>query len=395
MDGQQRSIRLADRMTAFRESEIRMMFDKAEQQSGDLVRLEIGEPDFDTPSHIIEAASQAAHDGETHYTHNAGIIELREAIARKLQRENGVTADPESEIAVTTGGMEAIQFAMMSTVNPGESVIVPTPGWPNYFTIARMLDIEPIEVPLPTDREFALAPDRIEEAMDDSTRAIVLPSPANPTGRVFDTEAVRSVVDIAVEHDAIVIADEVYEKLTYDSDSRGILSATDAPDSVISVNSFSKSYAMTGWRVGWMVGPPPIVDAARQLHQGTTTCAPSISQHAGLAALEGPQEPIEEMKRAFEQRRDYLVERIEDIPHISCVPPEGGFYAFLDVRELDGTSLDIATRLLEEYGVVTVPGSGFGEIGEGYLRLSFANSMDRLELGFDRIEEMVRSELDT
>jgi aspartate aminotransferase len=383
---------LADRMQGFPESDIRRMFDLAENHEGDLVRLEIGEPDFDTPEHIIEAAAEAAREGHTHYTHNAGILELREAIARKLARDNGLDVDPASEVAVTVGAMEAVYFSLLATVNPGEEVVIPTPAWVNYFTMSGAVDFEPVEVPLPEETGFALDPDRIAEAVTEDTRVIVLTSPNNPTGRVFDSDAAREVVEIAAENDAYVIADEVYEQITYDTEPTNVAANTDHFENVISVSAFSKTYAMTGWRVGWLAAPEPIVQSVRKLHQASTTCAPSISQHAALEALEGPQEPIEEMLDAFSERRDYVVERIEDIDGVDAVPPEGGFYTFLDVRELEGSSLDVAERLLTEYDVVTVPGSGFGDAGEGYLRLSFANSIDRLEAGFDRIEAMVADE---
>jgi len=359
---------LADRMNGFPESDIRRMFDLAEAHDGELVR-------------------------HTHYTHNAGIEELREAIARKLARDNDFDVDPDSEVAVTVGAMEAVYFSLLATVNPGEEVVIPTPAWVNYFTMSGAVDFEPVEVPMAEGTGFALDPDRIREAVTDDTRIIVLTSPNNPTGRVFDPEAAREVVEIAAENDAYVIADEVYERITYDTDPTNVAAHADHFENVISVSAFSKTYAMTGWRVGWLAGPEPIVQSVRKLHQASTTCAPSISQHAAVEALEGPQEPIEEMLDAFSERRDYVVDRIADIDGVDAHPPEGGFYLFLDVRKLEGSSLDVAERLLTEYDVVTVPGSGFGDAGEGYLRLSFANSLDRLEAGFDRIEAMVEDEL--
>ncbi|MFB6218619.1 MAG: pyridoxal phosphate-dependent aminotransferase [Halobacteriaceae archaeon] len=383
---------LADRMQSFQESDIRRMFDLAEEHEGDLVRLEIGEPDFDTPEHIIDAAADAAKGGATHYTHNAGIRELREAIARKLDRDNDLDVEPGSEVAVTVGAMEAVYFSLLATCNPGDEVVIPTPAWVNYFTMAGAVDFEPVEVPLPEETGFALDPDRIADAVTADTRVVVLTTPNNPTGRVFDTDAAREVVEIAAANDAYVIADEVYERITYDTEPTNVAANTPHREHVISVSAFSKTYAMTGWRVGWLAGPDPIVQSVRKLHQASTTCAPSVSQHAALEALEGPQEPIREMLDAFAARREYVVERIDDIDAVDAADPEGGFYVFLDVRELAGSSLDIAERLLTEYGVVTVPGSGFGDAGEGYLRLSFANSKERLAEGFDRIEAMVADE---
>jgi aspartate aminotransferase len=389
---QETTLPLAGRVEEFRESEIRRMFDLAEAQDGELIRLEIGEPDFNTPEHIVEAAYEAGLDGATHYTHNAGIPALRNALADEMGAEHDLHADPADEICVTVGGMEAIYYALLAVADPGDEFVVPTPAWPNYFTIADLLDLNTVEVPLPAERQFDLDPRRVADTVSDDTAAVVLTSPSNPTGRVYDEETLAAVIETAADHDAYVVADEVYKQLVYEGSRRSIAALTDR-ENVVSVGSFSKTYAMTGWRVGWMVAPAPIVDAARKFQQGTTTCAPSISQHAALAALTGPQEPIRKLKRAFHERQEFVVDRLETLP-LSCPTPQGGFYAFINVTELDGSSFDVARRLLEEYGVVTVPGSGFGDHGEGYLRVSFANDLDRLRLGFDRIEALVRTELE-
>lgn len=384
--------RLANRATSVERSSIRLMFDLAqEHDSEDLVHLEIGEPDFDTPDHIVEAASEAAADGQTHYTSNAGLPELREAIAADMARD-GVTVDPRSEILVTTGAMEALHLAMLTTVDPGEEVVVPTPLWPNYRTQVKLADAIPIEVPLPHEEGFALDSDRIIDAMSDETAAVVLTSPSNPTGSVYEQDAVARVVEAAVEHDAYVIADEVYKGLVYGDQPTGIAGYVDAADHVLTVSSCSKTYAMTGWRLGWLAGPEAVVDAATKLHESTTACAPSVSQHAAIAALEGPQDDVESMHEAFRERRDYVVDRLDDIPDVSCAEPEGAFYAFVDVSSLDASSLSVAKNLLYDHGVVTTPGSGFGDAGEGFLRMSFANGLERLEVGLDRFEAFVREE---
>ena len=385
---------LAERTDAFEESDIRRMFDRAEERGGDLVRMEIGEPDFDTPEHIVDACTEAAMAGATHYTHNAGITALREAIADRYARDVDRTVDPDSEVAVTVGAMQAVNFALQAVADPGDEVVVPTPGWVNYFTIASLLDLEPVEAPLPDDDGFDLDVGTVETAISDDTSAVVVNSPSNPTGRVYETDAIRAVIELAADHGAVVIVDEVYDQIVYGEDPPRVASLAGEYDNVVSVNSFSKAYAMTGWRVGWMVAPPPIVNAARQFQQGTTTCAPSIAQHAAVEALEGPQEPIDAMQDAFAERRDFVVDRVAALPDVSCPTPEGGFYAFLDVTTLDGSSFDVAGRLLDDHGVVTVPGSGFGDHGEGYLRISFANDLDRLREGFDRIERFLANELE-
>jgi aspartate aminotransferase len=278
--------------------------------------------------------------------------------------------------------------------DPGDELVVPTPAWVNYFTIADLLDLEAVEAPLAAADEFDLVAGPIEAAITEDTSAVVVNSPSNPTGRIFDADAIRNVVELAADHGAYVVADEVYDQITYGQDRPSVAAVAGEYDNVVSINSFSKTYAMTGWRVGWMVAPPPIVDAARKFQQGTTTCAPSIAQHAAVEALEGTQEPIEEMQAAFERRCEFVVDRIAELPEVSCPTPQGGFYAFVDVSSLDGSSFDVARRLLNDYGVVTVPGSGFGEQGEGYLRLSFANDIDRLREGFDRIERFLADELE-
>lgn len=374
------------------ESLIRYMFEQANALAGDrdLVRLEVGEPDFDTPSHVVVAAHDAATAGETHYTSNAGIPPLRDAIAAKMRRENDLDVAAEN-VVVTTGAMEALYLGLMAVVDPGDEIVVPTPTYTNYLAMATMLDAEVVEVPLSPESGFALDADAVAEAITDDTAAAVLNTPCNPTGQVFDAEPLARVVATADAHDAYVVADEVYEGLIYEGSPRGTAAVSDHPESVITVNSCSKKYAMTGWRLGWLVAPPEIVDATRRLHQGTTSCASSISQHAALAALTGPQEPFEEMKASFAERREYVVDRVADLPGVACPTLEGAFYAFLDVRHLDESSLDLAERILHEAGVVLAPGSAFADAGEGYLRLSFASDLENLEAGFDRLEPWFRN----
>jgi aspartate aminotransferase len=371
-----------DRVRACTRSRIRVMFDLAQATDGDLVRLEVGEPDFDTPEHATEAAVAAARGGATHYTSNAGLPELRTAISETLDREYGVRHGPE-EVVVTTGGMEALHLAALCTLSPGSEYLIPTPGWPNYFSQARLADARPVEVPMPYP--YDLDADRVVDAMSDDTDAVVLCSPSNPTGRVFDPDAVRTVVAAAADHDAYVVADEVYAALTYDRDPTGVAALTGHPEHVLTVGSCSKSHAMTGWRVGWLAGPAAVVDEATKIRESTTASTSSVGQHAALAALTGPQEPVEAMYDAFRERRDYVADRLDEMPGVEAPRPQGAFYAFLEPAT-DEASLPLAKRLLREEGVVLAPGEGFGEAGEGRLRLSFANSMERLEAGLDRLE---------
>jgi len=384
---------VTDRVASVDRSKIRVMFDMAEASDDeDLVRLEVGEPDFDTPEHITEAAFEAARGGATHYTSNAGLPELRQAISDRLQKDRGVDVDPDA-ITVTAGGMEALHLAMLAVVGPDEEVVIPSPSWPNYVQQARLADARPVEVPMPEAEGFDLDPERVIEALSADTALVMLNSPSNPTGRVFDDDAVREVVDAAARHDAYVIADESYAALTYEGEYRGIAGLVEHPERVLTVGTCSKEYAMTGWRLGWLAGPETVIDHVTKIHESTTACASSVAQHAAIAALTGPREPIEEMREAFHRRRDLVMDRIDEMPGLSCPRPEGAFYAFVDVSPLEGTSMDVAERLLKEYGVVVAPGDGFGDAGQGRIRISFANSVERLETGLDRIEAMARDEL--
>jgi aspartate aminotransferase len=371
--------------------QIRRLFDLANEHDGDdVVHLELGEPDFATPEHVVEAAVAAARGGETNYTPNAGIDPLRRAIAERT-RARGIDADAE-RVVVTTGGVEALYLTLLTVTDPGDEVVVPTPAWPNPLSQARLAGADPVEVSLSPADGFEFDADRIIEAITDRTGAVVLTSPSNPTGRVFDVSEMNRVVEAAARHDAHVVADEVYHELTYGGTPRSLAAVTDRPDRVVTIDSCSKTYAMTGWRVGWLVGPEPVTAAVTKIHESTTSCVNTPAQHAALAALTGPDEPAREMKAAFERRRDAVVDRLREVPGVSVTPPEGAFYAFVDASGLPGSSMDIAERLLFEYDVVAAPGSAFGRGGEGHVRFSFANDLERLELGVERFERMVRTE---
>ena len=381
----ERGPRLAARADAIERSKIRYMFDRAAAIDRELVHLEIGEPDFDTPPHITEAAYQAARDGATHYTSNAGIQPLRNAIAGRAQQLHEYDTDPDTEIVVTAGAMEAIHLAMLAVVNPGDEVVIPEPAWPNYRAQVQLAGGTPIPVCLDSASGFDLDPGRVIDAISSDTAAVLLNSPSNPTGRIYDSQAIADVVDTAAEHDAYVIADEVYARIQFGTFQPAIRAVTDQPEHVLVVDSVSKAYAMTGWRVGWLIGPQAVIDVATKFHESVTACAAAPAQHAALAALEGDQAPVEHMRDAYHDRRDVLCSRIENISGISCRPPDGAIYVFVDVRELGSDSLAVAETLLEEHDLVTAPGSGFGEPGEGFLRLSIANSEANLHAGADAL----------
>lgn len=387
---------LASRAGSFGGSKIREMFDLAERHAEEeLVRLEVGEPDFDTPEFVIDAAHRAAMDGDTHYTSTKGVLDLREAIAELSGSAHGHELDPATQVLVTTGGTEALYLAFLCAVDPGDEVIIPEPAWPNYEMQTRLIGATPTNVELPPAQDFELVPERVTGSITDDTAAVVLTTPCNPTGQVYDPAAIREVVDAAAAHDAYVIADIIYERINFSGQRQTVASCVNDRSNVIEVNSASKGYAMTGWRVGWLTGPPAVIDAAQALRQCTSLCPNSLSQRAAIAALEGPQEPFERMVDAYRDRRDYLVDRVGDIPHISSTNPEGTFYTMLDLTALEESSMDIAKELVTEYATVTTPGSAFGSTGEGHLRLSFANSLERLEFGLDNIERMVRDKTES
>lgn len=380
---------LSDRAADLEYSVVREMFERAAAIDEPLVHLEIGEPDFDTPAHVVDAAMAAVRDGATHYTSSTGLPALREAIATRPRGPDAY--DPTTELTVTTGGMEALYAALQVTVDPGDSVVLPTPTWPNYLTQTRLAGGRPVEVALPAAEGFALEAERVIEAITPDTAAVVFSSPCNPTGRVFDPDEVAAVVDAAADHGCYVIADEVYDGILYGDQPTGIAGYVDRDDVVLTVNSCSKRYAMTGWRVGWLGGPAQVVDAAAKLRGYVTACPPTPSQHAALAALTGPQDRAAAMAAEFATRRNFLVDRLAEIPSIRATRPDGAIYTFVDVSALGDDSLAVADRLLEEYGVVTAPGTGFGTAGMGWLRLSFATAREQLERGCDRLERMVRT----
>jgi aspartate aminotransferase len=292
---------------------------------------------------------------------------------------------PIEEVVVTVGGVEALQLTALSVVGPGEELLYPGPAWPNYHTQALLADGRPVEVPLRAEDGFDLDADRMIERMGPKTALVILNTPANPTGRIFDREAVRAVVEAAEDNGTYVIADEVYTGLTYDGECEGIAAYTGHPEHVLTVGSTSKTHAMTGWRMGWLAGTTTVVDEVVKIREATTSCASNPGQHAAIEALTGPQEPYEAMYDAFAERRDYVVDRIADIDGLSAPRPQGAFYAFLE-PDVDVDDLAFAKYLCREHDVVLAPGSAFGEAGVGRLRLSFASSLERLEAGFDRIE---------
>jgi aspartate/methionine/tyrosine aminotransferase len=381
-------------MNAIPFSGIRKIFHAAvelESQGQQVIHLEIGRPDFDTPQHIKDAAKQALDTGFVHYTSNYGILELREAIAEKLLNENGIRVDPQSEIIVTLGVNQALSTIMLALLDPGDEVLVPDPFYLNYLSCIRLAQARAVQVPLREENEFQVAPPDLKQAITHKTKIIILNSPHNPTGAVLDRQTLEAIAKIATEHDLLVLSDEIYEKLIYDGiKHHSIASLPGMEERTITVNGFSKAYSMTGWRLGYIAACQGLIDPLIRAHQYIATSANSFAQKGGVAAYRGPQDCVQEMVSEFDRRREYLVEALEQIDGVSCIRPQGAFYAFPSVKELDVPDEKLAYYLLREARVALVPGSAFGECGQGYLRLSYANSYENIQAAVDRIRHALR-----
>jgi aspartate/methionine/tyrosine aminotransferase len=373
------------RVQSIEPSPIRKIIDLAETRP-DIIGLHAGEPDFPTPKHIVEAGSRALDDGYTHYTHGAGILVLREAISRKLLQENGIEANPKTEITVTAGGFAAIFATIQATINPGDEVIVLQPSWPSYAGFVRLADGVPVPVSL-RGPDFEPSRADLKERITERTRMILVNSPNNPTGAVYSQNCLFELAKLAKEHGLLVLTDEVYEKIIFDGNKHfSIASRAEFKDSTITVNSFSKTYAMTGWRIGYVVASESITNGIRKMHGYMASCAPSSAQKAALEALSGSQDCISEMIDEYRRRRDLIVRGLNEIDGFQCMPPKGTFYAFSSVSRIGIPSAKIAEELLEQARLAGIPGSAFGEAGEGYLRLSFATSQRNIQEALARIK---------
>jgi aspartate/methionine/tyrosine aminotransferase len=377
------------RTQLIRPSGIRQLFDLA-QAMGDVISLGIGEPDFDTPHHIREAAKRALDAGYTRYTPNAGFPDLRDALSVKVAQVNGLDYTPQ-EVLVSDGGCTgALLLALLTLVDPGDEVIISDPGFVVYEAVTRIVGATPVVVAVREENDFRLIPEDVARVVTPKTKLVVLNSPSNPTGGVQRSDDLAGIAEVAKQHDLYVVSDEVYETMLYDGVRRQSIAAFDGMRRrTVTVNSFSKTYAMTGWRVGYAVGAREIIDQMITLQQYTMVHAPAVSQRAALAALTGPQDFIEQMVAVFDERRRFLVPRLNEIDGFRCPMPKGAFYAFPNVEGLGMTSEALAQFLLQAGGVAVVPGSAFGAGGEGYLRLSYAQPLTTLEAACDRIERAV------
>jgi aspartate/methionine/tyrosine aminotransferase len=381
---------LSERVNSIQTSPIRKLIDLV-AKTPNVIGLHCGEPDFDTPAHIREAAKKALDEGYTRYTHTAGLMELREAIAEKLRRENNLKADTETEITVTVGGFAAIFSTLQAVINPGDEVIVPEPVWPSYAGLVKLAGGKPVLFQLEAP-DYSLNTDLLKEKVTERTKMVIINTPNNPTGAVYKSEELRALASLAMRHDFLVLADEVYEKIVFDNARHlSIASLAGMKERTVTVNSFSKTYAMTGWRVGYVVANEKITAGLRRIHSYAVSCASPISQRAALAALTAPQDCVRQMVEEYRERRDIFVEALDDLSGFSCVKPKGTFYVFPDIREVGLSSADFAERMLKEVGVAVIPGSVFGGSGEGHLRISVAVSGNTLLEAVKRIEKFVKS----
>ncbi len=384
-------MRLADRMKIIKPSGTIAMAEKAREMARSgrkLWRLDVGEPDFNTPEHIKNAAVDALKNGFTHYTSSMGMIELRRAIAEYLKERNGLKVDPDKEVIVTPGAKHAIYCACMATLNPGDEILVLTPTWPTHFTCAEAAGARVIEIPC--GETYSLKEESLKANITGKTRMIIINSPNNPTGGVLSSDELKIIADLAAEHDLLVLSDEVYGEIVYDGvELRSMGSFDYVKENVILINGFSKAYAMTGWRLGYAVANETIIDAMKRIQQTTTTCPASFVQKAGIAALRGPQDCVKRMIEEYDRRRKYIVKALNEISGVNCVMPKGAFYVFPRFSSLGMSSFNISMRLLEEEGVCSTPGSVFGKCGEGHIRLSYATSLETIIEAMGKIKGFV------
>ncbi len=373
-------------------SEIRKIFNAANTMT-DVVHLEIGDPDFNTPEHISRAAYEAALAGATHYTATTGTPEVREAVADKFRRDNGIACDPATEVIVSVGAIGAVFAAVMAVTNPGDEIVVTDPNWPNYVSHIMLPGGRLVPLPLREENGFRASLDDIKTVTTTRTKALIINSPNNPTGSVLGKEELLAIGEFCAEHNILVISDEVYEKIIYGKEHFSLGSVPEFKEFVVTINSLSKTYAMTGWRLGFACGPKSVLANMVKVQEAATSCVSAVVQKAAVAALRGPQEPVAEMVRAYARRREFFVDGLNKIPGFSCIKPDGAFYAYPNVKAFGMPSFELAMALLNEVRVATVHGSGLGQFGEGYLRMSFATSDENLREALRRLEKFARARL--
>ncbi len=378
---------LADKIVGIKPSGIRKFFDIVSEMK-DAISLGVGEPDFDTPWHIRDEGIYSLEKGRTFYTSNAGLKELRQEVSHYMNRKHGVSYDPVQEVLITVGGSEAIDIGMRAMLNPGEEVLIPQPSYVSYEPCTIMAGGTPVIIDLKAENEFRLTAEELEAAITDRTKLLILPFPNNPTGAIMERKDLEAIAEVIVRHDIFVMSDEIYGELTYTEKHVSIVELPGMRERTILINGFSKAYAMTGWRLGYACGPARIIEQMTKLHQFAIMCAPTTSQYAAIEALKNGDEDIAQMRVAYNQRRRYLMNAFREMG-LDCFEPFGAFYVFPCIREFGMTSDEFATRFLEEEKVAVVPGTAFGDCGEGYLRISYAYSLEKLKIAIGRLEHFV------
>lgn len=378
---------LAYSITRQQGSSIRKMFNRA-QGLNDVISFGLGEPGFATLAHIGAAAAKAIEQGETHYTVNAGILELRQALAEKMKEKKQVEYDPAKEIIITSGGVEALFLSFKAILNPGDEVIIGTPAFPNYFGQIELCDAKVVMVPLLEEDDFCYNVDNLRAAVTEKTKAILINSPSNPIGSVTGEKILREVAKLCIEKDLYLITDEVYQEFIYaDTPYFSIASCEGMKERTLIVDSFSKTYAMTGWRCGFVLGPEAVISQMVKMQESVVSCVNTPTQYGAIAALKGPQDVLKEMLEQYDENRRLVLEKINKMKHLSLKMARGAFYAFVNIKDTGMTSEEFAIDLLEKKHVVVVPGSGFGDGGEGYIRISYVASKEDMIEGLCRMKE--------
>jgi aspartate/methionine/tyrosine aminotransferase len=382
-------IKVADRMDSIPFSGIRKVFEEVNRRQAageDIVHLEIGRPDFDTPAHIKEAAKRALDEGKVHYSSNYGVPELREAIAQKLNRDNCLSYDPATEIIVTVGANEAVFITMLTLLNPGDEVLIPDPCWLHYFYCTKMAGAVPISVPIKEENDFNPDIEEFRRRITQKTRMVVINTPNNPTGAVYTEEVLEELAQLARERDLLVLSDEIYEKMVYSGNRHfSIGNFPGMRERTVTVNGFSKIYAMTGWRLGYTAADRNLTSAMIRIHQYTTVCASSFAQWGAVEALEGPQNEPERMVKEFDRRRKLVYGALQEMPGIEVVEPKGAFYVFPNIKAVGKSAEELSWYLLDEAKIAMVPGTVLGDFGADYVRISYANSYENLKKAMDRM----------
>ena len=378
---------LADKIVEIKPSGIRKFFDIVTEMK-DAISLGVGEPDFDTPWHIRDEGIYSLEKGRTFYTSNSGLKELKEEICHYTKRKQGVTYDPNHEVLVTVGGSEAIDIGLRAMINPGEEVLIPQPSYVSYEPCAVLAGGVPVIIELKEENEFRLTAQELEDAITDKTKVLILPFPNNPTGAIMERKDLEAIAEVIRRHDIFVISDEIYAELTYKEKHVSIVEIAGMQERTNLINGFSKAFAMTGWRLGYACGPREIVEQMTKIHQYAIMCAPTTSQYAAVEALRNGDDDVKEMRMAYNQRRRYLMNAFQEMG-LECFEPFGAFYVFPCIKEFGMTSDEFAGRFLAEEKVAVVPGTAFGDCGEGYLRISYAYSLDNLKVAIGKLAAFV------